>query len=303
MKVLFMGTPDFASESLQALLEHDFDVVGVFTQPDKPVGRKHVLTKPPVKQLAEKMGIPVFQPLKLRDGIALDTVRQLSPDVIVVVAYGRILPMEIIEYPRYGSVNIHASVLPKYRGAAPIQWAVLNGERETGVTAMHMAEELDAGDIIDIRKTDILEGETAGELRLRLASIGAELLCDTLLSLENGTAHRTPQDPSQATLAPPLRREDALLDWNLSGRKLVCLVNGLNPWPVALGNINGTEFKIFKAECAKRQTALPGTVLSAGKSGIEVACADGALLITELQAPGGKRMGAGEYLRGHPICQ
>ncbi len=303
MRVLFMGTPDFAAESLQALLDHDFDVVGVFTQPDKPVGRRHSLAKPPVKQLAEKMGVPVFQPLKLRDGTVLETVRQLCPEVIAVVAYGRILPRDIIDFPKYGSINIHASILPKYRGAAPIQWAVLNGERETGVTAMHMAEELDAGDIIDVRKTDILDGETAGELSLRLAPIGAELLCDTLLSLEKGTSHRTPQDPAQVTLAPPLCREDALLDWHLSGQKLVCLVNGLNPWPIALGNINGTQFKIFKAEYIKRPAALPGTVLSAERCGIEVACADGALLITELQASGGKRMSAGDYLRGHPICQ
>lgn len=304
MRVLFMGTPDFAAVSLRALTARGFEVVGVFTQPDKPVGRKHILEKPPVKRAAEEAGIPVFQPVKLRDGTALELVRSLAPDVIAVVAYGRLLPREILEVPKYGCVNIHGSVLPKYRGAAPIQWAVLNGERETGVTAQYMAEALDSGDIIAVRKTEILLGETSGELFERLAPMGAELLCEVLDSIEAGTASRTPQNDAEATLAPPLRKEDAAIDWTKPGRAVVSWVNGMNPWPVAVTDvIDGSVMKIYRGVFEeKAHGRTPGTVLSAGKRGIEVACADGSVWITELQAQGGKRMSAGDYLRGHPLC-
>ncbi len=303
MRVVFMGTPDFAAESLRALLDSGFEVVGVFTQPDKPVGRRHTLEAPPVKRLAEARGIDVYQPTKLRDGTALGLLRDMRPDVIAVVAYGRLLPVDILELPPLGCVNIHGSLLPKYRGAAPIQWAVINGERETGVTAQFMAEAMDAGDIIDTRSTSILPGETAGELFTRLAPMGAELLCSTLRSIERGTAGRTPQDPGEATFAPPLTKELAELDLNTEGHRLVTKILGLDPWPVATVEINGVKFKVFKAFSTKKAVkSAPGTLLSAGPEGIELAVRDGSLTVTELQAPGGKRMRAADYLRGHPIC-
>lgn len=298
-----MGTPDFAAASLSALYEAGRDeIVGVFTQPDKPVGRKHKIEMSPVKRLALEHGTPVFQPVKLRDGTAMETVRSLKPDVITVVAYGRILPTEILEYPSYGAVNIHASLLPKYRGAAPIQWAVIKGERVTGVTAMYMAATLDTGDIIDSRSTEILPGETAGALFERLAPIGAELLCDVVSRLEGGVS-RTPQNDAEATFAPPLTKDMGVIDWHNSARETDCLIRGLNPWPVAVGTIAERQFKIYSAhESENTGGAEAGTVLSAGKDGITVACGDGAVTVTELQASGGKRMSASDYLRGHPIC-
>lgn len=303
MRVLFMGTPDFAATCLAALIDGGFDVVGAFTQPDKPVGRKQKLEAPAVKKLALEHGIPVFQPTKLRDGTALETIKSLKPDLIAVVAYGRLIPDDILDYPKYGCINIHGSLLPKYRGSAPIQWAVINGERETGVTAMYLATEMDAGDMIDVRKTEILEGETSGELFLRLADMGAELLCSTIRSIEVGTASRTPQDHAEATFAPPLTKELALIDWNREPKAIVSLINGLNPWPIAIAEIKGERFKVYRAVCSDDNNGVePGNVVSADKSGITMACAGGAVTITELQAPGGKRMSAADYLRGHPIC-
>ncbi len=303
MRVFFMGTPDFAAVSLRALLDRGFEVVGVFTQPDKPVGRKQILTPPPVKTLALERGIEVYQPRKLRDGTAAELIRSKKPDVIAVVAYGRILPREILDIPPMGCVNIHGSLLPKYRGAAPIQWAVINGEAVTGVTAQYMAEELDAGDIIGTKKTAILPGETSGELFERLAPLGGELLCETLDAIASGTAKRTSQDSSLATFAPPLTKEMAKIDFSKSGESIVHLICGMDPWPVAVGEISGVSMKIFKAFSTKKPvTKEPGTILSAGKAGIELAARDGSVTVTELQAPGGKRMAAADYLRGHPLC-
>lgn len=303
MRVFFMGTPDFAEVSLKALLDGGFEVTGVFTQPDKPVGRKQVLTPPPVKVLALAHDIPVYQPLKLRDGTAAGIIRDAAPDVLAVVAYGRILPAEILAIPPMGCVNIHGSLLPRYRGAAPIQWAVINGDAETGVTAQFMAEAMDAGDIIGVRKTPILPGETAGELFDRLAPMGAELLCETLRKLEAGDVRPVPQDPGEVTYAPPLTKELAEIDFNRPGRLVVSHILGMDPWPVASAAIAGTHFRIYRAYCnGKRTEAAPGTVLSAGKEGIEVAVSDGSVTITELQAPGGRRMAAADYLRGHPLC-
>ncbi len=303
MRILFMGTPDFAAVSLKELIKNDRDIVGVFTQPDKPVGRKHVLEKPAVKAAAESSAIPVYQPVKLRNGTALNIIRELDPELIVVVAYGRILPKDILDYPKYGCVNIHASILPKYRGAAPIQWAIINGEAETGVTAMYMSEGLDEGDIIDVRRTPIHDGETSGELFERLAPIGAELLNDTISSIESGNVSRTPQNSALATFAPPLSKENAAIDWTLNGKAIVSKINGLNPWPVAVTELNGINMKIFKAKFISSETKKPcGTVSAADRNGILVSCNDGAVLITELQVSGGKRMSAGDYLRGHPIC-
>lgn len=303
MRVLFMGTPDFAACSLKGLLDMGCEVVGVFTQPDRPVGRKQKIEAPPVKKLALERGLPVYQPTRLRDGTAAELIRSLAPDVIAVVAYGRILPKEILEIPPYGCVNIHGSLLPKYRGAAPIQWAVINGEAKTGVTAQYMAEAMDAGDIIDARETDILPGETAGELFERLAPMGAELLCDVLSHIADGTAVRTPQNEAEATMAPPLTKDMAELDFAMPGRLVVSRIAGLDPWPVASAEIAGVRYKIYKAVFSGEPvSAAPGTILSAGKAGIEVAVTDGSVTITELQAPGGRRMAAADFLRGHPIC-
>lgn len=303
MRVFFMGTPDFAETSLRALIDGGFDVVGVFTQPDKPVGRKQVLTPPPVKTLALQHDIPVWQPVKLRDGTAEKILRELAPDVVAVTAYGRILPKALLDIPPLGCVNIHGSLLPKYRGAAPIQWAVINGEAETGVTAQYMAEAMDAGDIIGVKKTAILPGETAGELFERLAPMGAELLCETLRKLESGTVERTPQEESAATFAPMLTRELSEIDFSKPGRLVVSHILGMDPWPVASAELAGVRFKVYRAfYTEKKVSAPPGTLLKAGKEGIEVSVSDGSVTITELQAPGGKRMAAADYLRGHPLC-
>ena len=302
MRVFFMGTPDFASASLEALCTAGIQVVGVFTQPDKPVGRRQRLESPPVKILADSAGIPVFQPRRLRDGSALQIIQSLKPDLIAVVAYGRLLPKEILDYPEYGCVNIHGSLLPKYRGAAPIQWAVINGERQTGVTSMYMSEELDAGDIIDMRVIEIKPGETSGELFERLAPIGGELLCDTVRSIEAGTAQRHPQDPSLVTFAPQLTKADSPIDWCMPGNRIISKIAGLNPWPIATAEVNGEIFKVFKAYSTTKDAPAPGTIVSAGNGGIEISCLDGSVTLTEIQAQGGKRMSAADYLRGHPIC-
>ena len=300
MRILFMGTPDFAAESLKALYDAGMDVCGVFTQPDKPVGRKQTLQAPPVKTLALEHGTPVYQPEKLRDGTAMEIIRTLAPDVIAVVAYGRILPKDMLDYPKYGAVNIHGSLLPKYRGSAPIQYAVLNGDAVTGVTAMYMAEAMDAGDIIEKRETEILPGETAGELFDRLAPLGGELLVDTMRALERGTVTRTPQDESGVTLAPPLTKEMADIDWNESAKKVAGKILGLDPWPAASAELGGVRLKLFKAFITDDK-GTPGTLVSADKNGMVIACGEGAVRIRDVQAPGGKRMSAADYLRGHKI--
>jgi len=299
-----MGTPDFAAASLAALIDSKYEVVGVFTQPDKPKNRGMKLTACPVKLLAEEKGIPVYQPVKMRDGTALAIMKELAPDLVVVVAYGRILPDDILAVPPLGCINIHGSLLPKYRGAAPIQRAVLSGDRITGVSSMYLASEMDAGDVIYTSETEIGEFETSEQLFDRLKDLGAELLIKTVKDIEAGTAPRHPQDHSQATFAPMLSREESPIDWSRSPREIVKHICGMYPWPAATANLCGTDFKIYAAEYTDTQTeAEPGTVISANpKAGIEVACGDGqSLLITQLQAAGGKRMSAGDYLRGHPM--
>ena len=302
MRIFFMGTPDFAEVSLHALSAAGHEVCGVFTQPDKPAKRGMKLTECPVKQAATEMGIPVWQPEKLRDGNAEMLLRNLAPELIVVVAYGRILPRTILDLPKYGTINIHGSLLPKYRGAAPIQWAVLNQEPVTGVSAMYLAEEMDAGDVIDTRETRILPGETSGELYHRLALIGAELLVSVVDRIGNGTAARNPQDPEKATFAPMLTREMSPVNWSKDRKTIVGQILGLDPWPGATAEFSGVSFKLFRAFYGADGTnKAPGTVVSAGKNGLEIACGDGTVFIRELQAPGGKRMAAEDYLRGHPI--
>lgn len=291
MKILFMGTPLFAVPSLEALVAAGHQVVGVFSQPDKPKNRGMKLQPTPVKVCAQVHDIPVFQPTKLRDGAALETIRQLEPDLIVVAAYGRILPQEILDYPRLGCVNVHSSLLPKYRGAAPINWAILNGEKETGVTIMHMAPALDAGDIIAQRATPIDPDETAEALYDRLARLGADLLAETLPRLADGTAPRTPQAEDQATLAPMLSRDLSPMDFTRPAQALHDQVRGLIPWPAATMDLNGVRCKVFATAVLGETTGkAPGSVIQADKKGLKLACGGGTVLgIQVLQAAGGKR--------------
>ena len=302
MRILFMGTPDFAVASLKRLVEDGHEVCGVFTQPDKPKNRGHKLMFSPVKEYALSQQLPVYQPLKMRDGEALAIVRELAPELIVVAAYGKILPEDILNVPKYGAINVHSSLLPRYRGAAPINWAILDGCTETGVSIMYMAKELDAGDVIMQKTTAIGEDEDALSLTARLADLGAEALSETVTALQNGTAARTPQDESQQTYASMLSREMSPIDWSRPARAIRCQVRGLIPWPCAAAELAGQRFKVYRTAPGRETAQAPGTVLSAGKSGIEVACGDGkSLFITELQAEGGKRMAASAYLLGHPI--
>lgn len=303
MRIVFMGTPDFAAYSLQKLLDERFDVVGVFCQPDRPKNRGHKLAACAVKETALAAGLPVFQPETLRDGTALDQLRTLHPELIVVVAYGRILPDDFLNLPVYGCINVHGSLLPKYRGSAPIQRAVINGEKITGVTTMYLAREMDAGDVIDVAQTEIREKETSGELFDRLAPMGAELLVKTIRNIEAGTATRTPQEHTQATYAPPLSREEGVVDWSKSPDELLCHIYGMQPWPCASAELGGVAFKLFGAEKTTTRTEKdPGKIVSVGKNGIEVACGGNSTIrITELQASGKKRMSAGAYLLGHPM--
>lgn len=305
MRIVFMGTPDFAVPSLKALIEAGHEVCGVFSQPDKPVGRHQGKLKPtPVKECALAHNIPVFQPAKLRDGTALAQLQELAPELIVVAAYGRILPDDILDLPPKGCINVHSSLLPKYRGSAPIHWAVVNGDKETGVTIMHMATELDAGDIIDQVTTPIDPDETVETVHDRLAELGGELLVKVVARIADGTAVRTPQDPAQVTFAPMLSRELCPIDWTMPARAIHNKVRGLVPWPATSTDvINGDAVKVFATAVLDKDTpAQPGTIVAAGKEGIDIACGDGKVLrVLELQAPGSRRMAAAAYLAGHPI--
>ena len=305
MRIVFMGTPSFAVASLEALVRAGHQVAGAFSQPDKPVGRHQNKLQPtPVKECAQAHGIPVYQPEKLRDGTALALLRELDPELIVAAAYGRILPDDILALPPKGCINVHSSLLPKYRGSAPINWAILNGDRETGVTIQKMVRDLDAGDIILQRATPIGADENAAALYDRLALMGGELLTQAVAQIEAGIAACTPQDHAQATQAPMLSKALSPVDWTRSAQAIHNQIRGLYPWPAAATDIlTGEPVKLWAARTAEMPAAArPGTILSAGKEGIDVACGDGrALRILELQAPGGKRMSAADYLRGHPI--
>lgn len=305
MRVVFMGTPDFAAASLQQLLDDGFEIVGVFTQPDKPRGRGMELTASPVKELALAHGLPVFQPEKMRDGSAAETLKSLCPDILAVVAYGRILPPEMLEVPKYGAVNVHGSLLPKYRGAAPIQWSVLNGDELGGVTTMYLANEMDTGDIIYAEETPIGEFETSGELYDRLKVMGARLLSRTLRDIDNGVAPRRAQDHAQASYVKMLDKSLSPLDFSKSARLVIKQICGLQPWPVATVTIGKDVFRVFAAAYGCEDcSAAPGTILKADEEGIEIVCGDGrSILITELQAPGKKRMRAADFLRGHRITE
>ncbi len=303
MRIVFMGTPDFAAASLKKLIDEKYEVAAVFTQPDKPRNRGMQMSFSPVKELAVANDIPVYQPVKLRDGEVLKTLQEIKPDILVVVAYGRILPDDILAVAPYGAINVHASLLPKYRGSAPVQWSVLNGDKYTGVSTMYLASEMDTGDVIYTDETEIGEFETSGELFDRLMAMGAELLDKTLRDIEAGTAPRTPQNHAEASYVTMLDKSMCPIEWNKTPREINKWICGLQPWPVATAEIVGDTFRIFKAEYTQNKTAkAPGSIVSAGKKGIEFACANGeTLLITELQAPGKKRMKASDYLLGHPI--
>lgn len=303
MRIVFMGTPVFAVSVLRHLVEDHWDVVAAYTQPDKPKNRGMKLIPTPVKEYAITQNIPVYQPQSCRDEAVLEELRSLAPDVIVVAAYGKLLPQALLDIPKTAIINVHSSLLPQYRGAAPINWAVLNGDEETGVTIQYMVSELDAGDILLSKKTVIAPQEDAGQLYDRLAELGGEAASEALALLDRGEAPRTAQVYGpQYQYASMLSREMSPLDWSKPAQTLVNQVRGLIPWPCATTDVAGTRWKVFRAHTGDSTAKAPGTILSADKNGIAVACGDGkSLVITELQADGGKRMAAADYLRGHPI--
>ena len=301
MRIVFMGTPEFAVPSLKALLDADYGVVGVFTQPDRPVGRGHKLAACPVKKLAVELGVPVYQFERLRNEEGLACLRALAPDIVVTAAFGQILSQALLDVPKMGTVNVHASLLPAYRGAAPINWCILNGETRTGVTTMLTDAGVDTGAMLLRRETDIGETETAAELSARLSQLGAELLIETLKGYIAGEIAPTPQDERLASRQPMLKKEMGLIDWTRSAKEIACQARGLDPWPGAYTDYAGGTLKIYRARPAMGEGE-PGTVLrSSAKEGLFVACGEGALEVLEMQAPGGKRMSARAYLAGKKI--
>ena len=300
MRVVFMGTPDIAATCLKKILADGFEVVGVYTQPDRPKGRGMKMVMSPTKEVALANDIPVFQPENFRADEDVQALRDLNPDVVAVVAYGRILPQRVLDIPTKGCVNIHASILPQYRGSAPYQWAVLDGMKETGVTAQHMVREMDAGDIIDVAKTPIGPDETAGELLDRLAVLGADLLSRTLTAFAEGTVTRTPQDPAGISFAPMLDKTMCPIDWNKSAQQVHDQVRGLHPWPIATMELKGKKFKVHATRIVEG-AGQPGEILGLTKTGLKIACGEGAVEVISLQAEGGKRMAAPDYFRGHPL--
>lgn len=303
MRLVFMGTPEIAKVCLEKLCQTEHEIVGVYTKPDTPKNRGMKMAMSAVKELAVERGIPVFQPATFKDEAVAEELRALAPDLAVVVAYGKLLPQAVLDIPRLGCVNMHASILPQLRGAGPVQWSILNHCDETGVTAMFMSAGMDEGDIIEIRKTAIDPMETGAELMERLSYIAAELACDTVKALEQGTAKRTVQDASQATYAPMLSKAMSPIDWSQPLRHVIDQVRGLIPWPVATAVLNDKNFKIHRVEDAGyTTTADAGKLLALTKKGLEIACGDGKVAcITHLQAEGGKRMASVDYFRGHPI--
>ena len=299
MRVVYMGTPDFAVKPLEALISNNYEVVGVFTQPDKPVGRKAVLTPPPVKVVAENNNIPVFQPDSLKNGEGVRILETLKPDVVIVVAYGKILPKDFLAFAKYGCINIHSSILPEYRGAAPIQWSVLDGKEFAGVTSMKMNEGLDTGDILLVEKTKIQENETSGDLYERLTVLGADVLLKTLEAIKNNSLNPQKQDDSKSSYAKMLDKSLSKIDWNLSAQEVHNKIRGLDPWPVALTRFDDKNLKLFRSRLLNEEyNKSAGTVIKS-KDGIVVVCGDKkAVLITEVQLEGKKRMSASDFSRG-----
>ena len=295
-----MGTPDIAATCLTKILNDGFEVVGVYTQPDRPKGRGMKMVASPVKEVALAHNLPVFQPENFREEETVQQLSSLKPDICAVVAYGRILPQKVLDVPTFGCINIHASVLPKYRGSAPYQWAVLDGLTESGVTAMYLCREMDAGDIIDVSKTPIGENETAGELLDRLAVLGADLLSKTLTRFEQGKVEAVPQNPNEVSYAPMLDKTMCPIDWTQTSQQVHNHVRGLHPWPVAIMELQGKKFKVHETRVVEGSGA-PGEILGLTKTGLVIACGEGAVEIRSLQAEGGKRMAAPDYFRGHPL--
>ena len=295
-----MGTPEFALPSLEKLIEEKYDICAVFTKPDKPQGRKRIITPPPVKVFAQEHGLQVFQPEKLKIRETYDLIKSLNPDAIVVVAYGKILPKNIIDMPKYGCINVHGSLLPRYRGAAPLQWSIINGDKVTGISTMFMDEGLDTGDILLQSKVSINGDETSEELKKRLSVIGADLLIKTLKELENGTLERIKQDDSQATLSPPLDKITGDIDWQKTAQEIHNLVRGSNPWPIAHTLLRGKNFKIYKSRISTYRSYYPGKVISTDP--LIVGCGNNTSLeLLEVQIEGKKRMTASDFSRGYRL--
>lgn len=296
-----MGTPEFAVPCLQKLIDCGHEITGVFTQPDKPQGRKMILTPPPVKALALENGLTVYQPLKMKDGTALEMLKEANPELVIVVAYGKILPKEILEFPKYGCINIHASLLPKLRGAAPIQWSVINGCEKTGVTSMQMDEGLDTGDMLITSELEIGENETAGELHDRVSALGAEVLEQTIAALQNGELKPEKQNHAEFTYAPMLSKELSPIDWNLPAREVHNKIRGLSPWPSATAVLNGKKVKIHRSVLVSEKGGAAGEVAENGKR-LVVTCGDGECIeILNVQAEGKKAMSAADFMRGNPV--
>lgn len=297
MNVVFMGTPDFAVPSLENIAKVH-NVQAVFTQPDKPVGRKMVLTPPDVKVCAEKLEIPVYQPVKLKDSDSYEIIKDLNPDVIVVVAYGQILPENILNIPKYGCINVHGSLLPKYRGAAPIQWSVLNGDKVTGVTTMYMEKGLDTGDILETKEYEIGINDTAGEVFDILAEMGGKLILDTLEKAEKGQLHPIKQDDSKSSYAKMLDKSMCNIDFSKTNLQVHNQVRGLSPWPVASTKLNGKVLKIFETRLAEGK-GKPGEILNTNP--LTIACGEGAVVVNTVQLQGKKRMDSKAFLQGHKL--
>ena len=302
MRIVFMGTPDFSVPALEALVEGGHEVVAAITQPDKPKGRGKAVLMTPVKEKAMELGIPVYQPVKVREPEFVEKLRQMEPDAIVVVAFGQILPKSILEIPRYGCVNIHASLLPKYRGAAPIQWAVIDGERESGVTTMFMNEGLDTGDMLEKEAVTLDTKETGGSLHDKLSAIGGRLILSTLKGLEDGTLKGTPQTDEGTCYAKMLKKSLGDIDWTMDAAAIERLIRGLNPWPSAYTCLHGKTLKIWDGDVLGREYGVePGTVAEVAKDRLVVQTGQGSLAIRSLQLEGKKRMDAGDFLRGYAV--
>ena len=302
MKIVFMGTPDFSVNALENIVKAGHDVVGVITQPDKPKGRGGKMQYTPVKEKALELGLDVYQPQRVKETEFIEKLKEMNPDAIVVIAFGQILPKAILDMPKYGCINVHASLLPKYRGAAPIQWSVIDGEKETGVTTMYMNEGLDTWDIIDKVVVPIDKKETGGSLFDKLAIEGGKLILKTLIELENGTAVRTPQDDSKSNYAGMINKQLGKIDFNKSANEIERLIRGLNPWPSAYTKMDGKTLKIWDADVDDSENdSAPGTITEVGKDFIRVATGKGSLKILELQLEGKKRMKTRDFLNGAKI--
>lgn len=302
MKVVFMGTPDIAVPCLQKIIDEGHEVIGVVTQPDKPKGRGKKLGMSPVKELALKYDIPVYQPIRARDDEFVQTLKHLNPELIVVVAFGQILPKAILDIPKLGCINVHVSLLPKYRGAAPINWVIINGEQKTGVTTMYMDEGLDTGDMILKSEVDLDDNITAGELHDKMMEIGADTLKQTMDLIEKGCAPREPQNHDEFSYAPIMNKSLGNIKWNNSAKEIHNLVRGVNPWPSAYTIYNGDTMKIWKTEVlGEKSDKTPGTILKVDKDGIRISTEDNIILVKEIQMPGKKRVLVSEYIKGNTI--